>query len=487
MSRYFSFITLLAVIVLLIILFYKVMAGFFVPLFLAALLVVVFRPLHQWMLEKCKNRQKLAALLTTTSILLSVLVPIVVLFVLAAFESQQLLTKINKTSVLQTIEDTRQRLHLTLPEIANELTAVEIQLNNIAEMDRLEDIVNLGWQVQTTELYNNDLKNNLGDDTEVVTRWESYSKSFSELAALQQQIASPFGDLDITNAETSEPDEDDHKSPGALHHDFEIKYAETRERFNDLKVAALGGSAFWIWLREMANPSPALIEEYGIGAFGFAQNFLLGLGKTTSALLVKIGFGLVIMVISLYFFLLDGAKMLQSIKTLSPIDDDHEQELIDEFGNVSRAVVVATLFAALVQAILGGIGYYFAGLDSVFLLTLLTGSFALVPFFGAAAIWVPCVLWLFFVENNVPAAIGLGIWGGVISSSDNFIKPYILHGQSNLHPLFAFLSIIGGVTALGPMGILVGPMVVAFLQTLLKILQRELATMDEPMVDVVSS
>jgi predicted PurR-regulated permease PerM len=76
-------------------------------------------------------------------------------------------------------------------------------------------------------------------------------------------------------------------------------------------------------------------------------------------------------------------------------------------------------------------------------------------------------------------AIGLAIWGGaVVSTIDNLIKPYILHGQSNIHPLFALLSVLGGVTALGPIGILVGPMVVVFLQTLLKILQRELLDLD---------
>ena len=62
--------------------------------------------------------------------------------------------------------------------------------------------------------------------------------------------------------------------------------------------------------------------------------------------------------------------------------------------------------------------------------------------------------------------------------ADNFIKPYILHGETNLHPLLALLSVIGGVAALGPIGILIGPMVVVFLQTLLKILQRELSLME---------
>jgi predicted PurR-regulated permease PerM len=78
------------------------------------------------------------------------------------------------------------------------------------------------------------------------------------------------------------------------------------------------------------------------------------------------------------------------------------------------------------------------------------------------------------------AAILLALYGaGVISLADNVIKPLVLHGQSNLHPLLALLSVLGGVQALGPIGILVGPMVVVFLQTLLNIMHGELMTMEQ--------
>jgi predicted PurR-regulated permease PerM len=83
------------------------------------------------------------------------------------------------------------------------------------------------------------------------------------------------------------------------------------------------------------------------------------------------------------------------------------------------------------------------------------------------------------VEGRPGAALMLAVYGaGVISTVDNFIKPMVLHGQSNLHPLLALLSVLGGVQALGPIGIVVGPMVVVFLQTILKILQRELLSID---------
>ena len=80
----------------------------------------------------------------------------------------------------------------------------------------------------------------------------------------------------------------------------------------------------------------------------------------------------------------------------------------------------------------------------------------------------------------MPAAIGLALYGAaVISMADNIIKPLVLHGQSKLHPLFAFLSVIGGLAMLGPIGILIGPMIVAFFQTLLEILHSEVRELEK--------
>ena len=471
MSRYISFITLLVVIGLLVILFYKVMAGFFVPLFLAALLVVVFRPWHSWMVKKCKGRQKLAAFLTTTGIMLTVLVPLSLLFVFAAFESQELVKTLNKSTFMKSLNDARQRLNLVMPELAEELNVVEVRLNNMTEIEQLEDVAYLGGQLTNTELYNNDVLKKLGEDQSILASFNVYVEEFEKLRQLQNLIAGP---LDIDSAES-----EDEETEKPLLHDFQHQLTETQDKFDAFKVEALGGNRFWVWFREFANPTPELVEEYGSSIITSTRSFLVGLGATTTTFLGRLLLGGAVMIISLYFFLLDGPSMLNSLKQLSPIENEHEDELIAEFGKVSRAVVVATLLAALVQALLGGIGYYFAGLQSVFLLTLLTGCLALVPFVGAAAVWIPCSIWLYFVDDSPVAAIGLAVYGTlVVSMSDNLIKPLVLHGQSNLHPLLALLSVLGGIASLGPIGILIGPMIVAFLQTLLKILQNEMATLD---------
>jgi predicted PurR-regulated permease PerM len=93
---------------------------------------------------------------------------------------------------------------------------------------------------------------------------------------------------------------------------------------------------------------------------------------------------------------------------------------------------------------------------------------------------VPVCLWIGFVEERTWPAIILGIYClALVSMVDNVIKPLVLRGRSNIHPLLALLSVIGGVQALGAIGIIVGPMAVAFLQTLMEMVNKEMVALSK--------
>jgi predicted PurR-regulated permease PerM len=208
------------------------------------------------------------------------------------------------------------------------------------------------------------------------------------------------------------------------------------------------------------------------------KEWLKPIATRAPVVIVKLLIGLIVMTVSLFYFLADGRRMFDAVMRLVPLDRRYQWQLLEEFEEVSRAVVSSTLLAAIVQAVLAGVGFYFAGLRGVFLLTLLTFFGALVPFVGAAAVWGTMSLYLLFFVKNTWAALGLALWGAcVVSTIDNVIKPIVLHGQSKLHPLLALLSVLGGVGALGPIGIFVGPIAVAFLQAALTMLQVELTSL----------
>ena len=202
------------------------------------------------------------------------------------------------------------------------------------------------------------------------------------------------------------------------------------------------------WLSPIALKTPGFIGSFLINAF--------------------------VTVFALYYFLADGEDLVAASSRLVPLESKYQSQLLARFVEMTRAVTTATLVTALVQGILASIGYYFAGFEGVILLMILTIFAAFVPIVGSAIVWVPCSLWL-LVEDHMVAGIALAAWClSVALVVDNLLKPMILHGQANLHPLLALLSVLGGVAAMGPIGIFVGPMAVAFLQTGLTMLNLEL-------------
>jgi predicted PurR-regulated permease PerM len=337
MTRLISFGVILGLVAVFGLLSLRVMSGFLLPLLLAAMLVVIFGPLHRWLRVRFQIPEWMAAGLTTAFVLLIVLVPLTLLVVRAGGDA---------AAMLRSPDGIRLE-----PKVLDGLVA-----------------------------------------------------SFNEATGLHITAES-------VNAELK-------------------KLAEE-------------------WIGPIAARAPVVVA--------------------------KLLIGLIVMTVSLFYFLADGRRMLEAVMRLVPLDVRYQWQLLREFEEVSRAVVSSTLLAAIVQAVLAGFGFSFAGLGNVFLLTLLTFFGALVPFVGAAAVWGAASLYLLFFVKDTWAAAGLAAWGMcVVSTVDNIIKPIVLHGQSKLHPLLALLSVLGGVGALGPIGIFVGPIAVAFLQAALSMLQLEI-------------
>lgn len=238
------------------------------------------------------------------------------------------------------------------------------------------------------------------------------------------------------------------------------------------------------WFADQDLPfSLASTLESARGDLGkYAGDFINWIPKGLKALATFL-IGVVVMTLAVFYFFLDGPAMIRSISRLLPLNDDYEIELLEKFSEVSRAVVVATVLSAVVQGVLAGIGYWFAlpGGSPVVLLTVVTTALAMVPFVGALAVWAPVAAYLILQGGDFFwPGVGLALYGALlVSTIDNVIKPVVLHGQSKLHPLLALLSILGGITVLGPVGILVGPMLVAFLQALLNMLRRELDDLED--------
>lgn len=202
---------------------------------------------------------------------------------------------------------------------------------------------------------------------------------------------------------------------------------------------------------------------------GFVGSTLTILGNVVSVLV-----GLMIFGVALYYFLADGPALIQSTQELIPVHREYQQQLLMQFDQAVRAVVTATFAAALGQGIATGIGMSIAGSHHFFLVTIFATLTALVPLLGTWLIWGPYAVWLAW-NDQWGMAIFLGVYGAVfVGLLDNVIRTYVLNSNVKLHPLLAFISVLGGLQVMGLWGVFIGPIVASCLHALVKIFNTEL-------------
>lgn len=173
--------------------------------------------------------------------------------------------------------------------------------------------------------------------------------------------------------------------------------------------------------------------------------------------LAKLGMALM----TLFFFYRDGLSLIRQIRqALRNIIGNRIDGYIDSVGATTQAVVYGIGLTALVQAILAGIGYAFAGAPNPILLTIITFIVALIPF-GTPFAWGGVALWL-LSQGQVTEGIGLALWGTlVISWVDNLIRPIVISGATQIPFIIIFIGVLGGLTAFGFIGLFIGPIILA--------------------------
>lgn len=183
-------------------------------------------------------------------------------------------------------------------------------------------------------------------------------------------------------------------------------------------------------------------------------------------------------VVAYYYFLADGPMLLQGAQRLIPVQREYQQQLLRQFEQAVRGVVVATFAAALGQGLATGVGMQICGARQFFILSLVATLTALVPVLGTWLVWGPYALWLGLHEGDWVRASLLAAYGGVgVGLLDNVIRSYVLHSNVKLHPLLAFVSVLGGIQVLGLWGVFIGPVVASCLHALMKIVNTELLHM----------
>ncbi len=196
-----------------------------------------------------------------------------------------------------------------------------------------------------------------------------------------------------------------------------------------------------------------------------ASSLFTNLGAVFSSV-VRILFSFMLMLFSLFFFLRDGQRLKRSFHALSPFSEEVDQSLLDKMEAAINSVIRGQMVVAITQGLVAIVGMSIFGVPNPVLWGAVTVIAAFIPTVGVTVVMVPAVAYLYF-NGHISAAIGLGIWAIIaVSLIDNMLAPILINRGLKIHPFIVLLSVIGGLSAFGMIGFVLGPLILALLVAL---------------------
>jgi predicted PurR-regulated permease PerM len=200
------------------------------------------------------------------------------------------------------------------------------------------------------------------------------------------------------------------------------------------------------------------VEAIGKFLVGGLSSFALG---TANFLFMTLVF-----FYTLFFFQLDGPRVVERILYYLPLNDHDERRMLERFTSVTRAMIKGTLLIGMIQGALAGLAFAVAGVGNAVFWGTVMAVLSIVPGIGSAAIWVPASIILVF-QGHLVAGIGLMLFCGlVVGSIDNVLRPKLVGKDANMHELMIFFGTLGGLFMFGMAGLLIGPLVASLFLTI---------------------
>lgn len=193
---------------------------------------------------------------------------------------------------------------------------------------------------------------------------------------------------------------------------------------------------------------------------GYLTNISKKLIHGASSILVEM---ILVMMVS-FFFIRDGAAIVEYIKSVTPLSEEERGMFFSRTKKLLNSVIFGILLTVAIQAVLGGIGWWFVGLGSPAFFGMLMFFFGMFPA-GTSIIWIPGGLYL-LLSGDITGGIMLLAWGSiVVGTVDNLLRPFLISGGKSrgkgedIPTLLVILGLFGGVIKWGFLGIFLGPLI----------------------------
>jgi predicted PurR-regulated permease PerM len=206
----------------------------------------------------------------------------------------------------------------------------------------------------------------------------------------------------------------------------------------------------------------SLIDEAIAKTGGFLATRVGGLLADIVVLLFQVFLTL----FALFFFLRDADTIMSEVRRALPFEDLRRERMIRQTRDLIYASIACGVLIAALQGLAGGLLFALLGLAAPVFWGVMMAFLALLPFVGTWVVWLPAAIWLLatgqVIKGVVLAVLGLTIVGSI----DNVLRPAILSGRARMNGLLMFISLLGGVTVFGLLGLVLGPLVTAIVSGL---------------------
>jgi predicted PurR-regulated permease PerM len=204
-----------------------------------------------------------------------------------------------------------------------------------------------------------------------------------------------------------------------------------------------------------------------------AVSFLAGGALSLLGAVTRVTINVLLALFGLYYLLIDPPRAWEGLRPFVPFSDENVAALGERFAAVTKATIIGTGLAAVIQGASTWLAFTVFGLSDPLFWGAVVVMFSLLPVVGSGMVWAPAAVVL-ASDDRIGAAIGMIVWGlGVASLVDYLIRPYVSNRYAQIHPLITLAGAIAGVSYLGIIGLLIGPLALSYFFELLRMYKKE--------------
>ncbi len=181
---------------------------------------------------------------------------------------------------------------------------------------------------------------------------------------------------------------------------------------------------------------------------------------------------LLVVFFTFFFVLRDKEKLIEYIQSLLPFSASIQKKLFESSRAITISVIYGQIIIGIIQGIITGLGFFIFRVPNALLLSSLAILAGVFPIIGTGIIWVPLVIYL-LIKGSTFSALGVALFGVIASTMDNFLRPLIVSKRTKLNSSIILIGMIGGLFFFGVLGLILGPLILAYLLILLEIYRKK--------------